>query len=426
METPDETQGPGVGVSRGRIAWIVFGCFVCQLALGYGYVFGPLLTDITADLDLSRAAFSSSRTASMLGMAATSPLIGLLVLRAGSRAVVVASTLLMVLASLWLSRAESLWHLYVGYAMHGVFTTGLGDIVLGGVVSQWVSRGRGFALGLVYTGSNVGATIFVAIATQVALTQSWRESILTIGLGGAVVILPFAALVVRDRRAGDGSLALVTAPEEIAAAEPAAGAEPEDLTLRQALRTRSFWILYFALLVFFFYFLAVIDHFVPTLEDAGMDKRTAAMYFRYAILMGLVSKVGMGVLADALSGRTAFVVNHALFTLSSGLLLVLGAPGIVPLFVIVFGFSYAARDVVYPLIIAECFGVKHMVLIYGVMMTVILPASAGGIFAGWVFDRFGSYDSGYATFAVLNLVVLATLFALRPERTATSSYTAVP
>jgi sugar phosphate permease len=279
------------------------------------------------------------------------------------------------------------------------------------------------ALGLVYTGSNLGANAFVPIATWVALTQSWREALLTIGIGGALVILPFAAFVVRDRRASDGAAQVGEVSAEAPVAVEDGGPQ---LTAKQALRTRSFWVLYFALLVFFLYFLAVLDHFVATLEDSGISKETAATYFRTAILMGLFSKVGMGIFADALSGRLAFIVNHGLLTLSSLLLLVLPVVGAVPLFVVLFGFSYAARDVVYPLIITECFGVRHLAPIYGLLMTVLLPASTGGIFAGWSFDRFGSYDLAYAAFGALNLLVFVSLFLLRRERAGAAAYTAAP
>ena len=82
---------------------------------------------------------------------------------------------------------------------------------------------------------------------------------------------------------------------------------------------------------------------------------------------------------------------------------------------VVFGFSYAARDVVYPLMIAECFGVRHLAPIYGNLMTVLLPASAGPAFAHWCFDRFGNYETAFEVFAGMNVVVFASLFLLRRE-----------
>ena len=100
MQTHAAAPEPAAG--RGRVAWIVLGCFVCQLGLGFGYVFGPLLTAITADLELSRAAYASSRIAGTVTMALAAPLVGLLALRLGSRTVLVTSALIMAAASLWL------------------------------------------------------------------------------------------------------------------------------------------------------------------------------------------------------------------------------------------------------------------------------------------------------------------------------------
>ena len=82
-----------------------------------------------------------------------------------------------------------------------------------------------------------------------------------------------------------------------------------------------------------------------------------------------------------------------------------------------FGFAYAARDVVYPLAIVECFGARHLAPIYGALMVVLWPAgSLGGIFAGLVFDATGSYAPAFRSFALLNGLVFVSLFGLRRER----------
>ncbi len=392
----------------GRARWVVFGCFICQLGLGYGYVFGPLLKDITADLDLTRTAYGSARVATTVAMALASPVVGWLVVRVGARPVLVSSALLIVVTYVGLSRATSLTDLYVACALLGLLTTGLGDVTIGAVVSQWVVRARGLALGIVYTGSNFAAIVFVQVATWIAVHQSWRTALLIIGLGGATLILPFAAGVVRDRRPADPR------PEP----EPggALDAEGEYVTSRDALRTRSFWILFVALFAFFFYFIAILDLLVAFLTDAGIDRQTAATYFSAAIGMGLLSKVAMGIFADRMAARLAFILNFGLLALSSLILLLLPAPGFLQVFVVVFGFSYAARDVVYPIMIAECFGVRHLAPIYGNLMTVLLPASVGPAFAHWCFDRFGSYDAAFGAFAAMNVLVFASLFLLRRER----------
>jgi predicted MFS family arabinose efflux permease len=283
------------------------------------------------------------------------------------------------------------------------------------VVAQWVSRGRGLALGVVYTGSNLGGMLLAPLATWLAARGSWREALLVIGLSGALFILPFALFAVRERRGAAGS----------PAAEPADPAEPGgapwhetggDFTAKQALRTRSFWILAVATFSFFFYFLAILEHFVAALTDAGVERQAAAAWYSAAIGMGLVSKIAMGLFADRLSPRLAILTDYGLLAASSLLMLAVPAPGFLPVFVATFGFAYAARDVVTPLAIAECFGVRYLATIYGAVMVVLAPAGTlGGIFAGWCFDAAGSYQLAFQVFAAINLLVFASLFWLRRE-----------
>jgi predicted MFS family arabinose efflux permease len=406
-----------LGDLHGRALWVVFGCLVCQLGLGLGYVYGPLLQDITTDLGLSRAAFSTARAPILFVMAGASPLLGWLVIRVGVRPVLVVSTLLIPLTFTWMSRADSLWQLFVGNAVFGLLTVGLGDITVGVVVSQWIVRARGLALGLVYTGSNLSALVAVTVATWLAVHQSWRAALLAIGLGSAVVILPFALWVVRERRAGDPDPHARAADAIPAPVALERGRRGPDLTARQALRTRSFWVLFAALFAFFMYFLAVLEHFVVSLTDTGMPREDAVGWYRLAIGMGLVSKVAMGFFADRLSARLAIRVDFAMLTLSSLLLMMVPAGGFLQGFVVLFGFSYAARDVVYPLAIADCFGVRYLATIYGALMVVLAPAGTlGPVLAGFCHDRTGSYDAAFAFFAAVNVAALAALFLLRRER----------
>jgi len=72
--------------------------------------------------------------------------------------------------------------------------------------------------------------------------------------------------------------------------------------------------------------------------------------------------------------------------------------------------------VVLPLVVAECFGVRHLARIYGALMLTLFPGGVlGPLFAGAVFDRAGSYAPAFATFAALNVLALAALFAVRTE-----------
>ncbi len=413
-EYPRDANGGGgnramtraIGDIRGRGIGVLFACLVCQMGLGFGYVLGPLAGDIITELDWTRAMFSSARAPQLLVIALASPLVGYMTIRLGARRILAFAAVLLGVGFLLLSRMQSLWHFSVLIMILGLAMTGLGDITVGQVVSQWITRGRGLALGIVYTGSNIAGFGLTRVAAAIADRASWREAFAWMGVAGLVILLPTAWFLVRE-------------PPNLptpAAIESEAPGVPGGMDLSAALRTRSFWILMFSLFSFFFYFLGMLEHLVLFLTDTGMPRSEATAYFSNAIGLGLVSKVILGAIADRIHHKIALLVDYALLTLSSVLLLFLPHPTLLPAFILVFGFSYAARDVVYPLILTECFGLRFMAAIYGALILALLPGGTlGPIFAAWTHDRFGSYDIAFQTFAVLNGLSLLGLFFVRRE-----------
>lgn len=406
-----EPAAPARSGLRGRALWVVIGCLVCQMGLGYGYTFGPLAPDILEELGWTRTLWSAARAPQLFVIALASPAVGWLTVRFGARPLLVVSTLALGLVFLGFAEMEGLWQLYALTVLFGLAITGLGDITVGQVVAQWVKRGRGLALGIAYTGSNLGGFLLIRLASHIADRSSWRDAFLALAAGALLVMLPFAVLAVRPPRAGSS---VEVEPGDLAQ-EPSAGAR--DMNLAAAIRTRSFWILAGSLFTFFFYFLGMIDHLVLFLTDAGIPRDEAAAHFSNAVLLGMLSKIAFGALADRLPDRAGLVLDYGVLAASSLLLLFLPDPVFLWAFVVSYGFSTAARDVVYPLIVTWCFGLRYMAQIYGALMLALLPGGAlGPLFAAAVFDRTGGYGPAFATFAALNLAAVLALAFVRDER----------
>ncbi len=383
------------------------------LGLG-GYIFAVFLKPIVNDMGWSRAAFSASGGPFLLAMSLASPLVGTLTERMGGRLVFSLAITLVGAALVLLSYMQTLWHFYLLGLLLGAAATGLGDIPAGAVVSQWFKHNRGLALGLVYIGSNIGGSIVPIVATEIAAVSSWRVALRVLAVVGWAVILPFALWVVREPPAANDMHAHGTA-------DPVIGTVPggsDGLTLAQAMRTPSFWILAAVLFSFYFYYLGVNNHLVAFLSDAGFSDAAAARRFSAAVAVGIAGKLGMGLLADRVPIRAAIILNFALMTAGSFVLLGVGkAPVLLPVFLTIHGFTVAAENVMLPLVVAHCFGVQHMAQIYGAIMVVLLPGGiAGPTFAGYVFDTLGSYRIAFTSFAVLNVVAVGALLLLRQHR----------
>lgn len=416
---------------RGRALWVVIGCLVCQMGLGLTYVKSGLSADLIEALGMTRAQFSGANTPQLAVQSLASPLAGFLTVRYGAKVVLTASALLFAVVFVGFSQVESVAGFYFAIAGVGLGAAGMGDVSVGHVVAQWFRRHRGLALGIAYAGSNLGGSAMVWLTGAVAARSDFRMALLAVAVFSLVVLLPAAFFLVRDREApreevrGADALAQTraeteaTSPAALAAAAPAP--DETSLDLRAALRTRTFWILTTTLFAFFFYFNGILDHFVLILTDAGLSHEEAATRLSQTIGLGIVSKVVGGYLADRVSQERAILYDYGLLALSSVVLLFLPNAVVLPVFVLSYGFSQAARDVVWPLAVERCFGARHLGSIYGAMTLALLPGAAlGPLAAAALRDALGDYRMAFVLFIVLNAAALAALFFVRDERGGTT------
>lgn len=394
--------------SASERALVVAACFVCQLGLGYTYLFSAVMPEATAELGWTRAQFSSGRWPYFLMSALGGLAAGQWTVRFGARPVLITGALSLASGLALLSRTHDLATFWLSQALYGLFMAGLGDIAIAGVLTAWVPSGRGKAMGLVYAASNVAGFFVPQVFARGVPLYGWRATVLWMGLAGGAAILPFAWLAGR-RAPGHG-----LPPANLRAA--ADDSAQEFMSLREALRTRSFWLLIFAVFGFFFFFVGMNDAFVSFLLDLGMTPGQAARYYGLAIGAGGLSKLAAGALGDWLHPRTGLLIDHGLLALASLLTLALPNQPLFFAFLVVYGFAIAMRDIVYPLAIGFCFGERSMPAIYGaVMMTLLLAAPLGSSVTSLVRDLTGSYQPAFAGFSVLNLIVLGALWFVRRE-----------
>lgn len=385
--------------------------FVCQLGLGYTYLFSAVLPEATAELGWTRAEFSSGRIPYFFVTALGGLAAGHWTVRYGARPVLVAGALSLAGALALLSRMQDLATYWVAQVLYGLFMAGLGDVAIAGVLTAWVRQRRGLAMGFVYAASNVAGFFVPQIFARGVEAQGWRATLLAMGLAGGAAILPFAWIA--------GKAAPARAPDAAhdggaPAREPAPG--PPALSISQAMRTRSFWLLLSGIFFFFVFFLGMNDAFVAFLLDLGMSRTEAAGIYALATGAGGLSKLAAGALGDRLHPKVTLLADHALLVASALLLLALPHTLALWAFVACYGLGIAARDVVYPLAIGFSFGERTMPAIYGaVMMALMVAAPLGSWIASSVRDHTGSYTPAFAGFAVMNAVVWLSLFALRRE-----------
>jgi MFS family permease len=387
---------------------LVLSCLACQIGMGFGaYVFPIFLKPVTEDLGWSRTAYSLAQPILATSVALVGPIVGRLA-DTKPRGVLITGGFLMSAALLAAGGMQSLGQFYAIAMVAGIAVACLGDLPTAAAISSRFQKRRGAALSFVYIGSNIGGAIGPLLATAVAAYAGWRYGYFSIGALAWMLVIP-AFFFVRNPNASDTDEKL---PPEAAAASHDVAA---------ALRTRDFWLIFWAIFVFYLYRLGVNTQLVAYLSDAGYSEDLATASYSLMVGIGLAGKLGAGQIADRIGAKTAVLGNFILMAMASFLIL---APEIylaVPVFLVLHGATTAAEDVVVPLLIGRRFGSKNLGSIYGVALLALVPgAILGPAAAGWTYDVLGNYERIFFAFACLNISSVLALAAVRTRRSATS------
>jgi MFS family permease len=402
-------EGGRFGDLRGPASRVVFGAMAAQMTMGAIYARGPLTPVMVEELGWARGDLMLAFSPQTWVTALASPVAGYLTARYGARPVVMFGTLWVAVVFVGLSQVQTIWQMFAVSVGIGILVASVGDVAVGAVVSRWVERGRGLALGIVYSGSNLGGVIGSVAAGALLLTLGWREACVWIGLGTSVLLFPLVALNVREPPSD------VSSRETSSESADREGDRWVGLTLREAVNTREFWLLSFVLFLFYVYFIGVNANLTLYLTDIGMSPVDVALNYGLMVGVGVFAKVAIGFVADRSDAKRSLLVCFAFLIVSAALLLSLSvAPRLALVFVCVHGLATMAQNVVYPTIVAWCFGTQHMAEIYGMMMLALLPGGViGPVALGYMYDELGSYELAFQLLFGATVASFLLLTALR-------------
>jgi len=432
--------------------WLVMlGCIACQMDLGFAKdAMDVYMTYIVAEFGWGRADFQIAGWALLASLSAMSPAIGFLLDRFGARLVLTLGALCLGATFAGYAAMTSFTHYLLLAPLLGIGFVTMGDIPASTIVARWFERHRGTVIGIVLIGSNIGAAIVNLLAKGLyrGFGDAWRPAVLTLGLVMVILVLPFSLWVIRNPRR-DEAPADERPPDSVPdpdhrATDLAGGAPDRSLGVRQTFATGRYWIIAFALFAYYFYYLFVNRHIIALLRDhdsfgyrvpailvgavgvaaADFPEFTKSMFE----LIGLPAKLAAGYLVDRYRVRHALAWNFVLLAAGSALLPFPGSTsGVMWMFIAAHGIGWAAQQVLTPMAIASCFGLRHMGQIYGTLMIVLFPAHVSPWYAGRIFDLTGSYATFFPVPIALNFLAAAGLFLVdRPRRVTRAAGTPTP
>jgi sugar phosphate permease len=316
---------------------------------------------------------------------------------------------------------QALWQYYLVCLVLAIGWTCTESIPTTSSVSDWFEKKRGRATGIMMVGVGLGGWSIAPLTRRLIDVLDWKTTFVIYAIATSVILIPVAATIFKRRPAElgvlpDGELAVDTADSQ----KTNTGESPPAVngwTLRDALRTRIFWIISAIYILVTFGQTALLLNQVRYFESIDITPKDAANALGYCAMLGMAGKLFFGAMADRYSTRYAMVLCFGLQAIGTVLLIYTGALGSVWWFVIVWGFAMGGVIALQPLIVAECFGMKSFGVILGMTFVATTIGSATGPpFAGLIFDKYGSYVLSFVVFIVTYALGAVMSFAAIPQK----------
>jgi MFS family permease len=392
---------------------IVFVLFLLQMIMyGPRGSFGVFIIPITSDFHWSRALVAGAFSVSSLVTGLASIVMGWLNDRLGPRIVLTICGFLVGAGLMLMFFVHAAWQLYLFY----VVPIGLG---MGGLyspqmstVARWFVKRRNIMTGVLMAGGGLGGLIFPPLITRLIYTYDWQHAFLFVGVGLFVLVIVAAQFLKRD-------------PSEVGQVPYGVGLDIKGkapsgalgLSLKQAFRTQKFWILAVTIFCFGFCHLTTVVHIVPYAIDRGISPESASIILASLNGAMTVGSIVVGLIADRVGTRRAYVTCICLLFTVVFLLLPIASPWLLSLFVMIMALGAGGVAVMESSLTAELFGLKsHGAILGCIVFSFTLGGSLGPFVGGSVFDSTGSYRWVFTMCGALLVVAIVLAVVLNRIR----------
>jgi MFS family permease len=320
-----------------------------------------------------------------------------------------------------ISRIDSLWEFFVYYGILAAIGSGGTSVpLIAALMSKWFEKQRGLAISLALSGNSLGHFALVPLFTVLVLRYGWRTSYFAMGLLMLVVNITLVLLVIkgdpddlgqrpygyREREKVNGKEAQISFGENL-----------RDLSLGEAMRTRSFWFFLIAMFICGTGDFLITTHLIPFVTDHGISSKTAGNMLAWYGLMSLAGIMVAGPVSDLIGNKIPIALTFLLRVLSFLLILKYQSLASFYIFALTFGFTHLITAPLTATLVGRLYGFSHVGLISGFITTV--HHSGGGFWAymgGLIFDQTGSYRLAFILSAIMALAAFCSAFLIIEKR----------
>jgi MFS family permease len=384
-------QVPLVRKARGAYYgwWVLGATFVLGVLSGgifshsNAIFFGPIKRDLGLNSTQTSLIFSLVRAEGSFA----GPIVGRFVDKFGARPMIIFGGLLAsagFMALSWVHNYVLFVVIFVGMVGVGK-SSGLGQVLIS-AVNRWFIRRRSLAMSICITGFASGGAVLLPLISIGVSTIGWRDVMLYSGIFMAVVVVPLA-LLVRHSPEQMGIEPDLPRPEDDTATQTSL----VDFTVRQALRTRSYWILFTGSVLRITMWGAISVHAVEMFVWKGMSQGEAGLMFSLMFFLSIPMRLAAGYLGDHIPLQPMMGGGMVAAGLAVVAMLVMDGNTAVYLFVVLMAVEQGGSTLNW-VALGNFFGRTSFATLMGIISTAFnLGMLVSPIYAGYMFDRTGSY-----------------------------------
>ncbi len=271
-------------------------------------------------------------------------------------------------------------------------------------ISHWFLRQRGIAVAIVASGNYLAGAIWPPVLQYAIAHVGWRHAYMGIGAFCFVTMLPLA-LLFKHRppvagRTRDGKRIAV-----------------DGQATHQAAPGYLQGLLMFAGIACCVAMSMPQVHLIAYCGDLGYGVARGAEMLSIMLLMGVVSRLASGLIADRIGGLGTLILGSTLQCLT--LIFYLPFDGLMSLYIVsaLFGLSQGGIVPSYALIVRDYFPAHQAgTRVSLVLMSTVAGMALGGWLSGVIFDLTGSYQAAFLNGIGWNLINMAIAFWLLLRR----------
>lgn len=369
---------------------------------------------MSEDLGWSRTLIVGASSLAGILSVFISPLSGYLIQKYGSKKTLFFSVSLLGISTLLISRTFNPITFYILFGIGRIIFSSPIQIGASTIVAKWFINNRGKATGILGLSHSLGMGLFPLFAQLIINLDgnnpdSWRMSWIFIGLMVWFISLPlvFFTMVDDPKQIDSKDKKYLELKNNLGNKDR----NDSSISLKNALKTRPFWMLSMVGFLTYFIHTGVNIHQAAYLIDKGINPIFAASALTVMALGTGVGSLVTGWATDKFSSKNVYFFGCIWLGLSALLFLLISNIFLAYLIGFIFGMALGGLLVIPPVVLADIFGKDNIGSIRGYSEPFVSAGQAiGGISAGLIYDFTGSYTLSFPMFAFIAL--LACIFII--------------